>query len=140
MTYIAVISLVFATLSLIVALRAAVLSYKLHAEAIRRDVANFVEDNLARIDRANFLLAHVNASGLDAQERSSLELPSLSEMEASLQDFSVMHGNRSNSEMIGMRETDYEFLHSIRAPLLLIERRLDAFSTMVGQSNASGTA
>lgn len=130
MIYIAIAALLVALLGLVVALRSAMLGYRLHAEAIRRETANRVVEDLARIERAKLLLEYVNKRAEFTGSEGVMELPSLTEMENSLKEFSSRHGERSVSEVVGMRTTDFAVLQSIRESLLVIERRLDVLAVV----------
>ena len=140
MTYLAVLALIIATLSLVVAVRTAMLNYKLRADEIRKDMSDRVAASLDRADRAKLLLEYVNAVGSDAPSATRLDLRSLVEMEASLKTFASSHDKRPDSEVIGMRNADLESLRAIQEPLLLIERRLDVLRVMVRHGDAKGTA
>jgi hypothetical protein len=140
MTYLAVLALIIATLSLVVAVRTAMLNYKLRAGEIRKDTSNRIAASLDRVDRAKLLLEYVNAVSSVVPNATRLDLPSLDEMEASLRTFASSHDNRPDREVIGMRNADLESLRAIQEPLLLIERRLDVLRVMVRHGDARGTA
>jgi len=140
MTYLAVLALSIATLSLVVSLRTAILNYKLRAGEIRKDMSDRVAASLDRADRAKLLLEYVNAVSSDAPSATRLDLPSLLEMEASLKAFASGHDKRPDSEVIGMHSVDLDSLRAIQEPLLLIERRLDVLRVMVKHGDAKGTA
>jgi hypothetical protein len=140
MTYLAVLALIIATLSMVVAVRTAMLNYKIRAGEIRKDMSDRVAASLDRADRAKLLLEYVNAVSSDAPSATRLDLPSLVEMETSLKTFASSHDKRPDSEVIGMRNANLESLRAIQEPLLLIERRLDVLRVMVRHGNAKGTA
>jgi hypothetical protein len=138
--YLAVLALIIATISLFVAVRTAMLNYKIRASEIRKDMSDRVAANLDRADRAKLLLEYVNAVSSDATSLTRLDLPSLVEMEASLRAFASSHNKRPDSEVIGMRDADLESLRVIQEPLLQIEQRLDVLRVMVRHGDAKGTA